>query len=181
MGMSLDGFIEGLDRDISWHRVDEELHAYMNQELAKMGAFVGGRIVYELMEAFWPTADQEPDAPPVTLEFARIWRETPKIVYSRTLQEAGANTTIYREVVPEEVMALKQQPGGDLSLGGSDIAVAFREHDLIDEYRIFVHPVLIGRGKPLFQETDAHSDLRLVETKRFGNGVVMLRYERDRD
>src|SRR5262245_12366671 len=91
MGMSLDGFIEGPNREIDWHRVDDEFLTYVNQELAQMGAFIGGRTVYELMEAYWPTADQAPNAPPTTVEFAAIWRRTPKIVYSHTLQQAGPN------------------------------------------------------------------------------------------
>jgi dihydrofolate reductase len=83
-----------------------------------------------------------------------------------------------RDVVVEEIMALKAQPGGDLALGGADLAAAFMQHDLIDEYRIYVHPILIGRGKPLFQESDDKINLRLAETRTFGNGVVLLRYQR---
>jgi len=88
------------------------------------------------------------------------------------------NTTIVRDVVVEEVLALKAQPGGDLALGGADLAAAFLRHGLVDEVRLYVHPVLIGRGKPLFPASDARTDLRLVETRTFGNGVVLLRHER---
>ncbi len=101
----------------------------------------------------------------------------PKIVYSRTLERAGWNTTIVREVVPEEVRALKEQPGGDLVLGGADLARTFRRLDLIDEYRLYVHPVLLGRGRPLFGSDDT-VDLRLTGTRTFGNGVVLLSYAR---
>ena len=110
-------------------------------------------------------------------EFAGIWRDMPKIVYSRTLERADWNTTIVREVVPEEVRALKAQPGGDLALGGADLAATFRQHDLIDEYHLYVHPVLIGRGKPLFAAADERTDLRLTGSRVFGNGVVLLRYQ----
>jgi dihydrofolate reductase len=85
---------------------------------------------------------------------------------------------VVRDVVPEEVMELKARPGGDLVLGGADIAAAFMRHDLIDEYRLYVHPVLIGQGKPLFQASDTKIDLQLAETRTFGNGVVLLRYQR---
>jgi dihydrofolate reductase len=112
------------------------------------------------------------------VEFARIWRDMPKIVYSKTLERADWNTTIVREVVPEEIMELKAQPGGDMVLGGADLAATFMRHDLIDEYRVYVHPVVIGKGKPLFPPSDASIDLRLVESRRFGNGVVLLRYQR---
>jgi dihydrofolate reductase len=102
----------------------------------------------------------------------------PKIVYSTTLERADWNATVVRGVVVEDIMALKAEPGGDLALGGADLAAAFLRHDLIDEYRIYVHPVLVGRGKRLFAASDAKIDLRLVETRTFGNGVVLLRYGR---
>ena len=111
-------------------------------------------------------------------QFARIWRDMPKIVFSRTLERADPNTTVVRELVPEDVRALKAQPGGDLALGGTDLAAAFMAHDLIDEFRLYVHPVVIGRGKPLFQPSDTRTQLRLAESRTFGNGVVLLRYER---
>ncbi|MEX0825608.1 MAG: dihydrofolate reductase family protein [Acidimicrobiia bacterium] len=177
-GVSLDGFIEGPNREIDWHMVDEELHQHFNDEIATMGALLGGRVTHELMAAFWPTADENPSNPPTMIEFARIWREMPKFVYSRTLKQADWKTTIVREVVPAEVEELKAQPGGDPLLGGSDLAVSFMEHDLIDEFRIYVHPVLIGRGKPLFSRPDTMLVLRLAETRAFGNGVVLLRYLR---
>lgn len=130
------------------------------------------------MAGFWPTADADPASTGPMAEFAGIWRDMPKIVFSRTLERADWNTTIKREMVVEEILALKAQPGGDLALGGADLAAAFRRHDLIDEYRIYVHPVLIGRGRPLFGESDATAQLRLAGTRTFGNGVVLLRYQR---
>jgi dihydrofolate reductase len=102
----------------------------------------------------------------------------PNIVFSKTLQRADWNATVVRDVVVEEIMRLKAQPGGDLVLGGADLAATFMPHDLIDEYRLYVHPVLIGKGKPLFQPSDAKVNLRLAETRTFGNGVVLLCYQR---
>ena len=99
-------------------------------------------------------------------------------MYSRTLERTDWNTTVVRDVVPEEVMELKAQPGGDMVLGGADLAAAFMRHDLIDEYRLYVHPVVIGRGKPLFPPGAAKVVLGLAETRTFGNGVVLLRYQR---
>lgn len=176
ISVSLDGCFEGPDREIDWHLVDAELHQHMNDWLKTQSVFIDGRITFELMAGFWPTADQDPDAGPQIAEFAGIWRDMPKIVYSRTLQKADWNTTILREVVPEEVARLKEQPGGDMVVGGPDLAATFRRLGLIDEYRIYVHPVLLGRGRPLFRPQDETVSLRLVETKTFGNGVVMLRY-----
>jgi dihydrofolate reductase len=177
MSVSLDGFIEGPNREIDWHMVDDELHSHFNEWLSAMGAFLSGRVTYELMAGFWPTADRDPSSTGPMVEFARIWRDMPKIVYSRTLEGADWNTTVVRDVVAGEVMELKEQPGGDLALGGADLAAAFMRHELIDEYRLYVHPVVIGRGKPLFQPQDAKITLRLAETRAFGNGVVLLRYQ----
>ena len=176
MSVSLDGFIEGPDRDIGWHMVDDELHRHFNEQLAAMGAFLSGRVTYELMAGFWPTADSDPASSEPMVEFAGIWRDKPKIVYSRTLERAGWNTTIVRDVVPEEVRELKAQPGGDLALGGADLAAAFLQADLIDEYRLYVNPVVVGRGRRLFETADDPTDLELVENRRFGNSVVLLRY-----
>ena len=176
MQVSLDGFFEGPDRDISWHMVDDDLHRHFNEGLATMGAFLEGRVSYELMEGFWPTADQDPGVSAPMADFARIWRDMPKIVYSRTLTAAGPNATVVRDVVAEEVQALKSQPGGDMTLGGADLADAFRRLGLIDEYWLYVHPVLIGQGRSLFQAADTLARLRLLETRAFGNGVALLRY-----
>jgi dihydrofolate reductase len=176
MQVSLDGYMEGPGRDIGWHLVDEELHQHFNDELRTMGGFLDGRVTHELMADFWPTADSDPANTGPLSEFARIWREMPKVVYSTTLQSAGWNTTVAHTVDADEVKALKRQPGGDLALGGADLAASFRDLGLIDEYWIYVHPVLIGRGKPLFQPADTTAHLRLAETRSFGNGVVLLRY-----
>ena len=182
VSVSLDGFFEGPERQIDWHLVDEELHDHFNEQLRTMGAFVDGRVTHELMAEFWPTADSDPAISRPMAEYARIWRDMPKMVFSRTLERADWNTTVVREVDPDAIAALKAQPGGNLALGGVDLARTFRRLDLIDEYRIYVHPVLIGRGRPGFPPLDADSDsvtrLRLAETRAFGNGVVLLRYRR---
>jgi len=178
MSVSLDGFIEGPNREIDWDMVDDELHRHVNEELGAMGAFLSGRVTHELMAGFWPTADTDPSSTPPMVEFARIWRDMPKIVFSKTLERADWNTTILRNVVPEEIRQLKARTRGDLVLGGADLAASFRRHDLIDEYRLYIHPIVIGRGKPLFQPSDSKMPLQLAGTRTFGNGVVLLRYGR---
>jgi dihydrofolate reductase len=180
MSVSLDGFFEGPEHDLSWHLVDDELHTFFNEHIASMSAFLDGRVSYELMAEFWPTADADPDSTEPMKEFAGIWRDMPKIVFSRTLERADWNATVRHEVDPEEIRALKEEPGGDMALGGADLAATFRRLDLIDEYRLYVHPFLLGRGRPLFGPAETTSDLRLVETRTFGNGVVLLRHERAR-
>ncbi|MEZ0075358.1 dihydrofolate reductase family protein [Planotetraspora sp. GP83] len=178
MSVSLDGFFEGPNGELDWHLVDDELHRHFNEQLSRMGAFLNGRVMYELMAEFWPTADKDPSSSEPVVEFARIWRDMPKIVYSKTLERADWNATVVRELVVEEILDLKAQPGGDLALGGADLAAAFMRHDLIDEFRLYVHPIVLGQGRPLFQASDARVDLRLAETRTFGNGVVLLRYQR---
>ncbi|MCF6521738.1 dihydrofolate reductase family protein [Streptomyces sp. JJ36] len=178
MSVSLDGYFEGPEREIDWHRVDETLHRHFNDLVRTMGGILSGRVTHELMAGFWPTADSDPESTPAMVEFAGIWREIPKVVFSRTLERADWNTTVKREVDPAEIRALKAGSGGDLVLSGADLATTFREHDLIDEYRLYVHPVLIGRGRPLFPLRDTRTALDLAETRPFPNGVVLLRYER---
>jgi len=177
MSVSIDGYMEGPGRDISWHLVDDELHWYLNETLRDMGGFLSGRVGYELMAGHWPTADQEPQATAPMVEFAGIWREMPKIVYSRSLKHADWNTRIVRDVVPDEVRALKAQPGGDLVLSGARIAEPFLRYGLVDEIRLYVHPVLLGRGTPLFPQGLPLTELRLVESRTFGNGVVLMRHQ----
>jgi dihydrofolate reductase len=178
MSVSIDGFMEGPGRELDWQLVDVELHTHFNEQLREMSAFLDGRVTYELMAEFWPTADADPANPPVVAEFARIWRDMPKIVYSTTLERAEWNTTIVRTVDAAEVMALKGRPGGDMMLGGADLAASFLRLDLIDEFRVYVHPVVLGAGKPMFTRSDQPLTLRLAETRTFGNGVVLLRYQR---
>ena len=174
MSVSLDGFFEGADRDLSWHMVDDELHGHFNEQLGAMSAFLDGRVTYGLMAEFWPTADDDPSNAGPVAEFARIWREMPKIVFSTTLERADWNTTITRHVVVEEILALKAQPGGDMALAGADLAATFMQHDLIDEYRLYLHPVVLGEGKPFF--AGPRPPLRLVANDLIHESVVRLTY-----
>ncbi len=148
--VSLDGFFEGPKQEIDWHMVDDELHAHILEVLKAMGAFLSGRVTYELMAAFWPTADALPGSTPFVKEFARVWRDMPKVVYSKALTSAGWNTKVARDVVRAEVEELKLRARGDLVVGGGDLAAAFMGQDLIDEYRIYVHPIQIGEGSAFF-------------------------------
>jgi len=172
--ISLDGYVEGPNREIDWHRVDDELHTYLNDSFRGVGAFLEGRVTYELMQEYWPTADQDPSAPKPVLDFARIWRETPKYVFSRTLDQSDGDATLVREVDPTHIAQLREEHG-TLFVGGADLAAEFLRQTLVTELRIYVHPVVIGAGKPLFAPGARH-DLELLENRRFGNGVVLLHY-----
>ena len=176
--VSLDGYYKDINNKTDWHSHDGEEEGNFSEEGAQSGSVtIFGRVTYQMMAGFWPTADTDPSSTGPMVEFARIWRDMPKIVYSRTLERSDWNTTVVRDVVTEEVMELKAQPGGDLVLGGADTSAAFMRHNLIDEYRLYVHPVVIGQGKPLFP-SDIKINLQLAETRTFGNGVVLLRYQR---
>ena len=176
MSVSLDGYFETAGHSLAWQDISDELHTHFNEELAAAGAMLNGRVTYELMAAAWPTADEDPAAPKPVAEFARIWRDLPKVAYSRTLSEAGWNTTIVRDVIPAEVEALRSAAGGDLFIGGPDLLTTFQRLGLVDEYRIYVHPTVIGAGNPLFRP-GTNLRLRLTDTRQFTNGVVQLRYE----
>lgn len=176
MFISLDGYFEGPGGDLSWHCVDHELQQHFNHALAGMGAFLNGRRTYELMAKFWPTVDQVYPDDREMIEYSLLWKRMPKLVYSRTLENAGWNSTLVRAVVPAEVLALKARPGGDMILGGADLAAAFMEHALIDEFNIYVNPVVLGKGRALFPEGGKKQALNLLGTRTFGNGVVLMRY-----
>jgi dihydrofolate reductase len=178
MGVSVDGFIAGPNGDLGWHLVDEELLQHYNDLFRGLSAFLEGRVVYELMAEHWPTADRDPASTPQMLEFRKIWLDMPKVVYSRTLQHAEWNATVVHDVVAEEINHLKQQPGGDMLVGGADLGNEFLRQDLVDVVRLYVHPVIVGDGKPLFQRAEMRRKLRLVETHTFSSGVVLLHYAR---
>jgi dihydrofolate reductase len=181
MSVSLDGYMEGPEHDLDWQIVDDELHQHFNDELRTMAAFCEGRVTYELMARFWPTADGDPASTPPMVEFAGIWREKPKYVFSRSIDHADWNTTVVSDVVPETVRAIQADVGGDIMIGGAELAAAFRRYRLVDEYRMYVHPVVLGAGTAMFAPIDGGEDreeLRLVENRAFGSGVVLLRYDR---
>jgi dihydrofolate reductase len=178
MGVSLDGFIAGPNGEIDWSAPDEELHRFHNEQAREMGVNLYGRRLHEVM-TYWETADESPSAPEYEIEFARIWKETPKIVFSRTLEKVEGNARLVRDNIAEEVARLKEQPGKDMALGGAGLASTFIELGLIDEFRPFIHPAVLGAGTPYFPPIDERIDLRLVETRTFGSGVVYVRYQRE--
>jgi dihydrofolate reductase len=175
MTVSLDGFIAGRDGEINWSAPDEELHRFHNRQTGELGAHLCGRRLYETM-LYWETAEANPSAAEHLLEFARIWKALPKIVFSRTLEKVEGNARLLRDSVGDEVAKLKQQPGKDLAVGGAGLASTCIKLGLIDEYRLFVRPVVLGGGTPYFPELDDRFDLELVETQTFACRVVYVRY-----
>ncbi|SEQ35360.1 dihydrofolate reductase family protein [Lentzea albida] len=169
--VSLDGFFEGPDHDIDWHHMNDELHGHINAELAKFGTFVNGRRNHELMLGAWPHAEDHPEWPQAMRDFAPIWRNARKIVYSRTKHFTDWNSETRTEVDPDEIRRLP----GDVMVGGNELLQTFFEHDLVDEVRLYLNPVAIGAGTPFFRKPNA---LALKSTRAFGNGVVELIYGR---
>ncbi|MEH0971993.1 dihydrofolate reductase family protein [Micromonospora sp. CPCC 205546] len=175
---SLDGFIEGPNGEFDWPQMGDELSAYSLAQCDRVGGFLYGRRVWELMAGYWPQVESISDHPH-DLAFAPIWRRTPKVVLSRTLTAAEHGAQVVGGAdLGKEVTALKEQPGGDLLLlGGAGAAGALTGLGLIDEYQIFVHPVVLGGGKPVFAATE-RINLRLVESRGFDGRSVLLRYRR---
>jgi dihydrofolate reductase len=177
MGVSLDGFIAGPGGEIDWTAPDEELHRFHNEQTRELGAHLCGRRLYEEM-LYWETADGDPSAGETEREFARIWQSLPKIVFSKTLETVEGNATLARDGVAEAVAELREQPGKDLAVGGAGLAAGLIELGLVDEYRLFVSPVVLGAGTPYFPAVEARIELELVETRTFASRVVYLRYRR---
>ena len=173
--VSLDGFIEGPNRNLDWVIIDEELHSFINDQHSQIDTFLFGRRMYEVM-VYWETAETDTSNPEYVLEFARIWKRIIKIVYSKTLEHVQGNAQLHRGNIVDEIAQLKAQPGLDMSVGGATIASALRRYGLIDEYQLFIHPVLLGSGTLMFQGSGDTLNLRLVETRTFHSGVVLLRY-----
>jgi dihydrofolate reductase len=177
MGVSLDGFIAGPDGDFEWGAPDEERHRFHNQEVREIGVHLLGRRLYETM-VYWETADENPSLSDYGLEFARIWQDMPKIVFSKTLEKVEGNTRLVRGGVAEEVAKLKEQPGKDLGVGGAGLASTVIQLGLVDEFRLFISPVVLGGGTPYFPPLQERIDLELVETRTFESRVVYVRYVR---
>ncbi|WP_395295741.1 dihydrofolate reductase family protein [Kitasatospora hibisci] len=172
---SLDGFIEGPNGEFDWPVMDPELSAYSRSLTESADIFLYGRGVWELMAGFWPHAEEfsthEHD-----LAFAPVWRKAPKVVVSTTLGHVDWNTRVIGENVVEELAALKRGGAHLLLFGGSTLAAHLTEHQLIDEYQVFVHPVVLGGGKPVFRSPQPGFGLTLVESRVFDKQVTLLRH-----
>jgi dihydrofolate reductase len=176
--ITLDGFFAGPNGEIDWHDVDEEFNAFAVEQLEAVGTLLFGRVTYEGMLSYWPTAD--PNDP-----IADKMNNLPKVVCSKSLDrvEWGTwdNATLVKDNLPEAISTLKQQPGGDLMIFGSGTIVSLLAGlGLIDEYRIMVSPIILGSGKPLFSGLDHSVRLRLLKTRAFRLGNVLHYYEPDR-
>lgn len=178
LNTSLDGYVEDANGSLDWTIIDEEIHQFFNDQEREFEVSLYGRRLYETMQPYWSTADQNPDMLAVEKEYARIWNAIPKIVFSRTLDHVEGNATLMRDGLIEQITKLKSQPGGWMSVGGPTLAASPIEAGLIDEFRVVIHPVILGGGKPFFPNLKAPTNLKLLETHRFSSGPIYLRYVR---
>jgi dihydrofolate reductase len=171
---SLDGYIAGPSGDIDLPIPEEELHQHFNDEMRRTTIALCGRRMYEAMR-FWDSPEREIAAEEVERDFAHAWRETPKIVFSTTLEEVGPNARLVRNDVEAVVKSLKREATGDISVSGAELAAHLARAGLIDEYRLYLHPVVLGGGKPYFQ-SGLSLALKPLGAERLAQGVTLLRY-----
>lgn len=172
--MALDGFFEGSNHSIEWHNVDIAFDKFAESQLKSIDTIIFGRKTYELMASYWPTTEAFNN----NSDIASLMNSKTKIVFSNSMLKAEwQNTKIVKGNIIEEILKLKQKRGKDIIIFGSaDLTSTFREHDLIDEYRIMINPLILGRGTPLFKENDEPLNLKLIKTKTFASGNVLLCY-----
>jgi dihydrofolate reductase len=185
MNASLDLFIERTDVDEdpgSWLLIDEELHREFNDRARRLSMMVEGRVIYEMMDPFWPDARTDETAPDFIREYGEIWTGKPKLLVSRTLTEAPHNTTVVGgEDAIGQLAELRRTGAGDIGVGGANLATQLLRANLLDEILLFTHPIVLGTGRPLFDQVDEPLQLGLLEQKSFASGVTMRRYEVTRE
>jgi dihydrofolate reductase len=179
--LSLDGYFEGPNHDLSWHNVDDEFNKFAIEQLRETGLILFGRKTYQLMESYWPKAAVDPETSPDDREIAHMMNNAEKIVFSRTLDgvhetENWKNVKLRRKVDPVEIRRLKEMPGKDIWVGTSDLAVSFIKEDLIDEFRFMINPVIAGAGTRIFQGLDRRLNLEMTRARSFKSGNTLLYY-----
>jgi dihydrofolate reductase len=178
MHLSLDGFAADPNRQLDFLTYDKELSQYADELIKTVGSPVYGRVTYQLMEGHFPPVLKDPNANKHTLQHAQWLENIPKIVFSKTLNEVTWNNTLLiKDNIAEEVNKLKQQPGKDLVIFGSPgLSAVLMELGLIDEYRLTVHPIILGKGISMFANNNTKSNLKLLDSKTLKSGVVALHY-----
>ena len=176
MMVSLDGFVARANGDLDWGLIDEEIHTFVNNQQREIGTYLHGSGLHQVM-TYWETADQNLSSPAYELEFAKIWQNMPKMIFSNTLAEVRGNASLFQGDIVTEIGKMKQQPGKNMDVGGPTFAATFMKLGLVDEFGLFVHPVVLGSGIPFFPLLETPLTLQLVETRSFQSGVVYLRYQ----
>ena len=176
LNVSADGFIETREHSLEWTTVDEEIHTWFNDQMRALDATMYGRRLYELMAAHWPTGEEDPASTPAMREFARIWNPLPKIVFSSSLDHVEHNSRLVRGDVEAVLEELRREFDGDIGVAGANLAGQFVRRGLVDEYRVVVHPVVLGAGTPYWPELDAPLKLKPVEQHTFTSGAEYRSY-----
>ena len=174
---SLDGYIAATDGSLVLPVPEAQLHWYFNAQMTRASLVLHGRRMYQVMRA-WDTEGDKPGASEVVVDFARAWKLTPKLVFSTTLQEVGPNARLVKGEVEKVVKGVKADVDGEIMVAGAGLAASLARLGLIDEYQLFVQPVVLGGGRPFF-EAGLGLRLKLAETKSLPQGVVALRYIND--
>jgi dihydrofolate reductase len=178
MNVSLDGFVARPDGSVDWTVVDDELHGWFNEHMRDVSVSLYGRRLYEVMAAYWPTGDTNPESTETMREFARLWQATPRVVFSTTLDSVDHNSRLAHGHVAEELANVRREFDGDIEVGGPTLAGSFIRRGLVDEFGLVIHPVVLGAGKPFFPELERPIQLRKTTTRAFESGVVYVGYER---
>lgn len=178
--VSLDGFVAGPGGEMNWIKVDEEIFDHVGQRVKGTDTALYGRVTWQMMEGYWPTAGDKPGASKHDIEHAAWYNKAHKLVLSKSMQqEQWANTTFIGEDIEQRIKEVKQQEGTDILIFGSPSAShALMQYGLIDEYWLFVNPVLLGEGIPLFKNVPGITSLKLLGSKVFAKGVVCMGYEK---
>jgi len=178
MHTSLDGFVAGPNGEMNWIKVDEEIFDFVGTMTDQADTALYGRVTYEMMQGYWPTAGDQPGASKHDREHAAWYNRVSKIVLSRTMSEVGlVNTTVISDNLADNINRIKAQDGKNILIFGSPSAShSLMSHGLVDEFWLFVNPVLLGKGIPLFRDITETMQLKLVESKTFSCGVIALHY-----
>lgn len=180
MHTSLDGFVAGPKGEMGFIKVDEELFDFVGTMTDQADTALYGRVTYEMMQSYWPTAGEQPDASKHDIEHSNWYNKVSKVVLSTTIRETGLhNTTVISDHLSDNINQLKQKEGKNILIFGSPLASqSLLREGLIDEFWLFVNPIILGQGMPLFKDITAAIKLKLVESKTFANGVIALHYEK---
>lgn len=178
MHISLDGFVAGINGEMNWIKVDEELFDHVGKRISGTDAALYGRATYQMMEGYWPTAADQPDASKHDIEHSAWYKKAHKLVLSKTIQGAGlTNTTIISNNIATHINEIKQREGSEILLFGSPTAThSLIKENLIDGYWLFVNPIILGEGIPLFKDIKDRVKLNLLTSTQFSNGVTELSY-----
>lgn len=181
MHISLDGFVAGPNGEMNWIQVNDEIFEVAGRLTDEADTALYGRVTWQMMDAYWPTAGDEPNASKHDIEHSAWYNKVMKVVASGTVQHHPGNTVFIANNLAERVKELKEQPGKNIQIFGSPSVVhALTQQNLIDDYWLFVNPVVLGQGIPLFKGTGEKMDLKLISSKTFPAGVVCLHYEAKR-